>query len=121
MPLASLLQLPEVSALIERILACSDDDIPTVLQTVPDWPWPRGDLHSWIKVLNRFDGVLEQVVAEYNLKDLQVNDFTPRTRTTVLEILRFEKLLLERCTSRKVFASYDVCPSFLFAASSAPY
>lgn len=88
-----------------------------LLQTVPEWPWPRGDLHSWIKVLNKFDAILERVVGEYDLKRLQVNEFTPRTRELVLEILRFEKLLLERCTSRKVFASYDVRkPSFRLAA-----
>lgn len=47
-----------------------------------------------------------------------MNPFTPRTKRTVLAILGFEKLLLENCTNRKMFASYDVRPLLLSPRST---
>ena len=41
--------------------------------------------------------------------------FTPLTKKTVCEILRFERLLLENSTNRKTFNSYDVRPLSLVA------
>jgi len=105
---ACFLQLPEVATLISLLLATPDEELSTVLVTVPSWPWPRGDLHSWTQVLNKFDEILEKTITEYDIKTIQVNEFTPRTKQTVLEILRFEKMLLEHCTNRKIYASFDV-------------
>jgi E3 ubiquitin-protein ligase HUWE1 len=59
-------------------------------------------------VLNKFDALLEKVIAEYDIASLQVNEFSPRTKSLVMEILRFERMLLEHCTNRKIYASYDV-------------
>lgn len=75
------------------------------------WLWPRSDLNAWTKVLDKFDAVLEEVIRDYDLDKIQVNDFTPATKKTISEILRFERLLLENSTNRKMFSSYDV--SFL--------
>lgn len=46
-----------------------------------------------------------------------MNPFTPRTKRTVLAVLGFEKLLLENCTNRKMFSSYDVRLFPLFVRS----
>ncbi|KAK8853332.1 hypothetical protein IAR55_004036 [Kwoniella newhampshirensis] len=97
----------DVAALIERISAASDQDLVHVLQQFQSWRYPRGDLHAWIPVLDRSDSILEDIIKSYDLTKLQVNDFTPKTKELLLEVLRVQKLLLENCTNRKLFASYD--------------
>lgn len=74
--------------------------------------WPRSDLHSWVKVLNKFDEILKGFIEEYELDKLQLNPFTPLTKSIITEILRFETLLLDNSTNRKLFASYDVSNHF---------
>jgi E3 ubiquitin-protein ligase HUWE1 len=78
------------------------------LTPIEAWRWPRSDLHSWIKVLNKFDTALEDVIRDYDIDKLQVNEFTPPTKKVVCHILAFERLLLENSTNRKLFNSYDV-------------
>ena len=63
-------------------------------------------------MLNKFDAILEEVVDSYELSKLQQNDFTPNTKETLLQVLRFLRLLLENCTQRKLFSSYDVSHPF---------
>ena len=65
-------------------------------------------MNAWIKVLNKFDTVLEDAIREYDVDTLQVNDFSPQIKETICEILKFERLLLENSTNRKMFNSYDV-------------
>ena len=95
--------------MVAEILATPTDDRAECLSKVDSWKWPRSDLNSWIKVLNKFDAVLEEIIRDYDIDRLQVNEFTPRTKATLCEILRFERLLLENSTNRKMFNSYDVC------------
>lgn len=59
-------------------------------------------------MLDRFDDVLANVIQSYELGKLQTNDFTPKTKELLLGILRVTRLLLENCTSRKLYSSYDV-------------
>lgn len=87
-----------------------------MLSEIETWKWPRSDLNAWIKVLNKFEAILEEVIRDYEVDKLQVNVFTPATKATLCEILRFERLLLENSTNRKMFHSYDVSPRFLWFA-----
>lgn len=98
----------DVAALVDRILQASDQELVPVLGEFQIWRYPRGDLHAWIPILDRFDAILGETVESYELSKLQANDFTPKTKEILLEILRVQKLLLENCTNRKLFASYDV-------------
>ena len=108
-------QLPQVAELINKLLETPNDDLHEVLSQIEAWKWPRSDLNAWIKVLNKFDGILEEAIRDYDIDNLQVNVFTPLTKKTVCEILRFERLLLENSTNRKTFNSYDVRPLSLVA------
>jgi E3 ubiquitin-protein ligase HUWE1 len=99
-----------VAELISKLLNTTKDDLPTVLAEIDTWKWPRSDLNAWIKPLNMFDAILEEVIHDYDVDKLQVNDFTPVTKKTICEILKFERLLLENSTNRKMFNSYDVSP-----------
>ncbi|RDB16805.1 E3 ubiquitin-protein ligase TOM1-like [Hypsizygus marmoreus] len=107
---------PQVAELITTLLNTSTDDLPQVLSPIDVWKWPRSDLNAWIKVLNKFDAVLEEIIRDYGVEKLQVNVFTPATKKTVCAILRFERLLLENSTNRKMFNSYDRLNALLFCS-----
>lgn len=94
--------------MVERIASADADDLVTVLKDLPTWRYPRSDLNAWIPALDRFDTVLAEIISSYEVAKIQANDFTPKTQQLVLEILRVQRLLLENCTSRKLFSSYDV-------------
>lgn len=106
-----MLQHPQVATLIAELLATSTDDLPKFLGPITTWRWPRSDLNAWIKVLNKLDTVLEDLIREYDIDSLQVKPFTQHVKDIILEILKFERLLLENSTNRKMFNSYDVCVS----------
>lgn len=97
------------------------------LKDVDVWKWPRSDLNAWVKVLNKFDDIMDEVIHEYNVEKLQLDPFIPAKRDLLAEILRFERLLLENSTNRKTFNSYDVSCAFIFtftftsAFSNIPY
>lgn len=58
--------------------------------------------------MDKFDEALEGIIKSYDLSKPQNNPFTPKDRELVLEILRVQRILMESCTSRKLFSSYDV-------------
>lgn len=98
-----------------------DEDLPSVLESVYEWPWPRGDLHHWAPTLNRFDAILENTLTQYGITDLQYHDFTPNTKRLIVSIIRFTRLLLESCTNRKIYNSYEVnFVLFLFSYFTGP-
>ncbi|KAG9000508.1 hypothetical protein FRB94_005396 [Tulasnella sp. JGI-2019a] len=107
---------PEVIHLIDKLAETPTEELATFIATVTEWRWPRSDLGNWVKVLNKFDVVLRDVIRDYDLDKLQLNPFTPQTKATVLEVLRFEKMLLENSTGRKLYASYDRLNSLLFTS-----
>ncbi|PWY99341.1 hypothetical protein BCV70DRAFT_162691 [Testicularia cyperi] len=98
---------PEVLALQHRISHSSDDELPPVLDSISEWCWPRGDLYYWTGVLNRFDHILEAICRDYELASIQMNDFTPLTKRLAVSVLRFSRLLLENCTNRKLYNSFE--------------
>lgn len=100
--------MTEVVELLEKILNAPDDELPDLLGSTSEWCWPRGDLHYWIGVLNRFDSILEETCRDYDLHKLQINEFTPLRKRIVVGILKFTRLLVENCTSRRLYASYEV-------------
>ncbi|KAF9460708.1 hypothetical protein BDZ94DRAFT_1323842 [Collybia nuda] len=97
----------QVAELITKLLKTPTDDIPQALGDLDTWRWPRSDLNAWVKVLNKFDALLEEIIRDYDIEKLQVNDFTPLTKQIVCIVLRFTRLLMENSTNRKVFNSYD--------------
>ncbi|KIY50356.1 hypothetical protein FISHEDRAFT_64973 [Fistulina hepatica ATCC 64428] len=107
---------PLVAELISLLLQVPDESIGESLATITVWSWPRSDLNAWINVLNKYDAVLEAAIRDYHIDTLQLNPFTPHTKYTIWQILRFERLLLENSTNRKLFSSYDRLNSLLFTS-----
>lgn len=102
-------QPSDVAAVVDKIAnSTKDDDIIPILNDLPAWRYQRADLHAWVPALDRFDDVLANIIQSYDLGKLQTNDFTPKTKELLLGILRLTRLMLENCTSRKLYASYDV-------------
>ncbi|KAK4689594.1 E3 ubiquitin-protein ligase HUWE1, partial [Tremellales sp. Uapishka_1] len=104
----------DLAELVNSILSAPDIEIVDALKSFQYWRYPRGDLYVWIPVLDRFDQILADLIASYDLSKIQTNDFTPLDKEMILEILRVQKLLLENCTNRKSFASYDRLNDLLF-------
>ncbi|KAL0955931.1 hypothetical protein HGRIS_002119 [Hohenbuehelia grisea] len=104
---------PQVTALISSLLNTPNEQLANFLADIDAWKWPRSDLNAWLKVLNKFDAILEDAIRDYKLDDLQMESFAPETKSLICEVLRFERLLLENSTNRKMFSSYDRLNSLL--------
>ncbi|KAG0302120.1 hypothetical protein BGZ98_007782, partial [Dissophora globulifera] len=96
-----------VRNLIKTLKECPEAEITTHIQAVPEWIWPRGDLFHWVGVLNRFDEILDNLCKSYDLKKPQPKEFSPEDRRLILAIVAFSRLLLESCTNRNLYASYE--------------
>lgn len=94
--------------MISTLIAKPQTELAEFIASIPIWTWPRSDLNSWTKVLNRFDGILSDLIDKYNLHKLQLGKFDVADKKILIELLRFERMLLENSTNRKLFASYDV-------------
>ncbi len=105
-------QHPEVEQAVQRITACPADKLPDLLRELfPStsinanndvtpgfgdgagqiWRWPRGDLHSWIPVLDKFDEILKKLLGEYNLVDPDAHSTSESkiaSQSTSLDILQ---------------------------------
>lgn len=103
-----------MAELIAKLLNASPKGLVEILKQADSWKWPRSDLNAWIKVLNRFDDIMDEIIQEYNIDKLQLNPFSTDTKELLSEILRFERLLLENSTNRKTFSSYDVKSHILY-------
>ena len=112
-----------MDALIASILATDTNDLLALLQPIDSWRLPRSDLNAWIKVHNKFDAILEDIIRDYDIDAVQTKPFDPNTKDTLCAILKFERMLLENTTNRKLFVQYDVSIfsfSFLFSARMRP-
>lgn len=75
--------------------------------------WPiveeKTDLFHWSDLLNRFDEQLETILSRFiPVGKLQIAEMTAEEREIVLLILEFSRILLETCSSRNIYNSYDV-------------
>ncbi|OZJ01676.1 hypothetical protein BZG36_05393, partial [Bifiguratus adelaidae] len=89
-----------VRELIEKLQNAKEDELADILDAIKEWPFPRGDLYHWIGVLNRFDTILETTCNEHITR-------TTKDKRLVLGVLRFSRFLLENCTNRNQYSSYE--------------
>ncbi|KAF8985816.1 hypothetical protein BGZ46_001784 [Entomortierella lignicola] len=92
--------------LIKSLKECPESDIATYIEATPEWVWPRGDLFHWVAVLNRFDEILDTLCKTYDMKKAQPKEFSENKRL-IMAILGFSRMLLENCTNRNLYASYE--------------
>ncbi|KAF9927616.1 hypothetical protein FBU30_003038 [Linnemannia zychae] len=96
-----------VRNLISALTECPESEIPKLIEEVPEWIWPRGDIFLWVTVLNRFDDILDTLCKTHDMKKPLPKTFSETDRRLVLAILFFSRLLLENCTNRNLYASYE--------------
>lgn len=75
--------------------------------------WPiveeKTDLFHWCDLLNRFDEQLETILSRcIPVGKLEISEMTAEESEIVLAILEFSRVLLDTCSSRNIYNSYDV-------------
>lgn len=73
--------------------------------------YAQGDFHHWVDLFNHFDSFFEKYVKPR--KDLQIDDDfldsdPPFPREAVLQILRVIRIILDNCTNKHFYSSYEV-------------
>ncbi|ORX68521.1 DUF908-domain-containing protein, partial [Linderina pennispora] len=97
----------EIQQLREALENDPVDTLAATLQAYHEWRFVRGDMYHWIKVLNRFDGILADVCSKYNLSVPQAQAFDSGTQSLLVAILSFSCQLLENCINRNLYSSTD--------------
>ncbi|KAL9625810.1 MAG: hypothetical protein Q9160_000130 [Pyrenula sp. 1 TL-2023] len=135
---------PALAEFVQNTVTVPLAQLPAHLSSFPKrWLFPRGDLFHWIQPLNRFDDILEKLILHYQLNaGPQVKSFgvsylrqeIPHEQPEDLDlfeagysaegdrelaesILRFTKLLLEKCGNRSLYASSERLNDFLNTTS----
>ena len=78
------------------------------------WRWLlliQGDFHHWVDLFNHFDTFFEKYIKPR--KDLHVEDDflepdPPFPKEAVLQILRVVRIILDNCTNKHFYSSYEV-------------
>ncbi|KAJ1430487.1 Ubiquitin-associated domain [Sesbania bispinosa] len=84
------------------------------------WEFDKGDFHHWVDLFNHFDSFFEKYVKPR--KDLQIDDDfldsdPPFPREAVLQILRVIRIILDNCTNKHFYSSYEQHLSALLAST----
>lgn len=71
----------------------------------------QGDFYHWVDLFNHFDTFFEKYIK--TRKDLQFDDQfleseAPFPREAVLQVLRVIRIILENCTNKHFYSSYEV-------------
>ncbi|EPS70177.1 hypothetical protein M569_04584 [Genlisea aurea] len=86
------------------------------------WEFDKGDFHHWVDLFNHFDTFFEKFIKPR--KDLQLDDNFLESdplfpRNAVLQILRVIRIILENCTNKHFYSSYENHLSSLLASTDA--
>lgn len=111
--------------LLDELSNCSDEEFVRKLMGIMEWDRSRDDLFVWVQVLNRIDGLLQNIVDYYSYKTdnwkknptklVEMND---KDEHMVSELLFFTCRLLNNTCNRSIYSSLDVmnnllnCPNF---------
>lgn len=82
------------------------------------WVFPRSDLHQWADLLDRFDAIYARIVEEYWSKTtgLQEKSFSDKDKRLSSSMMKFSRLLLEYCSSRNLYNSYEHLRKYLVSS-----
>ncbi|XP_054777632.1 E3 ubiquitin-protein ligase UPL1-like [Prosopis cineraria] len=86
------------------------------------WEFDKGDFHHWVDLFNHFDSFFEKYVK--SRKDLLIDDnfldLDPLfPREAILQILRVIRIILENCSNKHFYSSYEQHLSALLASTDA--
>ncbi|PSR95537.1 E3 ubiquitin-protein like, partial [Actinidia chinensis var. chinensis] len=100
---------PKIRSFINGIIATPLEKIEEPLKGFI-WEFEKGDFHHWVDLFNHFDTFFEKNIK--SRKDLRVEDDflesdPPFPREAVLQILRVTRIILENCTNKHFYSSYE--------------
>ncbi|XP_044474315.1 E3 ubiquitin-protein ligase UPL1-like isoform X2 [Mangifera indica] len=106
---------PKIRSFINSVTSAPLENIEGPLKTFI-WEFDKGDFHHWVDLFNHFDSFFEKHVK--SRKDLQFEDNflesdPPFPREAVLQILRVIRIILENCTNKHFYSSYEHLSSLL--------
>ncbi|KAM7504309.1 hypothetical protein LguiB_003213 [Lonicera macranthoides] len=112
---------PKIRSFINGVTAVPLENIEEPLKSFV-WDFDKGDFHHWLDLFNHFDSFFEKYIK--SRKDLQVEDNflesdPPFPREAVLQILRVIRIILENCTNKHFYSSYEHHISSLLASTDA--
>ncbi|KAJ4975986.1 hypothetical protein NE237_001092 [Protea cynaroides] len=100
---------PKIRSFINSVTAVPLENIEEPLKGFV-WEYDKGDFHHWVDLFNHFDSFFEKHIK--SRKDLQLEDNflaadPPFPREAVLQILRVIRIILENCTNKHFYSSYE--------------
>ncbi|XVF70904.1 hypothetical protein PTKIN_Ptkin11bG0199900 [Pterospermum kingtungense] len=112
---------PKIRSFINSVTSVPLENIEEPLKGFV-WEFDKGDFHHWVELFNHFDTFFEKHIK--SRKDLQVEDNflgsdPPFPREAVLQILRVIRTVLENCTNKHFYSSYEQHLSSLLASTDA--
>lgn len=112
---------PRIKNFINNVTSTPLENIEEPLRSFV-WEFEKGDFHHWVDLFNHFDTFFEKYIKPR--KDLQLDDnFSesdpPFPREAVIQILRVIRVILENCTNKHFYSSYEHHLSSLLASTDA--
>ncbi|XVE50857.1 hypothetical protein DITRI_Ditri01bG0197700 [Diplodiscus trichospermus] len=112
---------PKIRSFINSVTSVPLENIEEPLKDFV-WEFDKGDFHHWVELFNHFDTFFEKHIK--SRKDLQLEDDflgsdPPFPREAVLQILRVIRIVLENCTNKHFYSSYEQHLSSLLASTDA--
>ncbi|CAH2316119.1 E3 ubiquitin- ligase HUWE1 isoform X1 [Pelobates cultripes] len=97
-------------SLIEKLKACTDEQLLLELQQIKTWNIGKCELYHWVDLLDRFDGILADAGQTVeNMSWMLVCDRPEKQqlKALVLAVLNFTALLIEYSFSRHLYSSIE--------------
>lgn len=94
---------------IDSIANTPETELGEILMQNLTWNRPRGDLFHWIPALNRFDDIMEKIVAKYHLDEKYVkpHQLENQDHRLLEAVLQFTAMLLKNCFSKFIYNSAE--------------
>lgn len=112
---------PKIRTFIQSVTEVPLENIEEPLKNFV-WEFDKGDFHHWVELFNHFDSFFEKHIKPR--KDLQLEDSLlgsdpPFPREAVLQILRVIRIILENCTNKHFYSTYEQHLSSLLGSTDA--
>nr|XP_010929052.1 E3 ubiquitin-protein ligase UPL1 isoform X2 [Elaeis guineensis] len=106
---------PHIRSFISSVTTAALENVEIPLRDFI-WEFDKGDFHHWIDLFNHFDSFFEKFIKPR--KDLQLEDIflegdPPFPREAVLQILRVTRIIVEKCTNKHFYSSFEHLSSLL--------
>ncbi|XP_047178631.1 E3 ubiquitin-protein ligase UPL1-like isoform X1 [Vigna umbellata] len=110
---------PKIRCFIDRVTSVPLEKIEEPLKGFV-WEFDKGDFHHWVDLFNHFDSYFEKYIKPR--KDLLIDDDflnldPPFPREAILQILRVIRTVLDNCTNKHFYSSYEQHLSALLAST----